>query len=154
VAMKLLLQIPHAIRKWKWRLLKPVTVGVRVLVEDNGSVLLVKHTYDDLWYLPGGGVNRGETLEGAIRREAAEEVGAQLGQLRLLGVYTNFAEYKSDHVLVFVCHDCTLTGVTDHEIARFGLFDLEALPEATSPATRRRIKEYLTGSTVPGVHMW
>ncbi len=143
-----------ALHQLKWRVLKSVTVGVRVLMEGNGRVLLVKHTYDDRWYMPGGGVNRGETPEGAIRREAAEEVGAELGQLRLMGVHTNFAEYKSDHVLVFVCHDFTLTGATDREIARFGLFDLEALPERTSPATRQRIEEYRTGSTTPNVGTW
>ena len=147
-------QILHAIRELQWRILKPVTVGVRVLMVSNGSVLLVKHTYDDLWYLPGGGVKRGETLEGAIRREAAEEVGAQLGQLRLLGVYTSFAEYKSDHVLVFVCHDFTLTGAMDHEIARFGFFDLQTLPEDISPATRRRVEEYRVGSATPNMGAW
>jgi 8-oxo-dGTP pyrophosphatase MutT (NUDIX family) len=123
-------------------------------MEKDGRVVLVKHTYDELWYLPGGGVEREETLEDAVRREAREEVGAELGQLRLLGAYTSFSEYKSDHVLVFVCHDFTLTGVTDGEIARFGLFDLEALPEDTSPATRRRIQEYKTGSPAPNLDMW
>jgi 8-oxo-dGTP pyrophosphatase MutT (NUDIX family) len=123
-------------------------------MEKDGRVVLVKHTYDELWYLPGGGVEREETLEDAVRREAREEVGAELGQLRLLGAYTSFSEYKSDHVLVFVCHDFSLTGETDREIARFGLFDLEALPEDTSPATRRRIQEYKTGSPAPNLDMW
>jgi 8-oxo-dGTP pyrophosphatase MutT (NUDIX family) len=152
--MKPIPRFLHALQRLKWRILRPLTVGVRVLMEQDGRVVLVKHTYDELWYLPGGGVERKETLEEAVRREAMEEVGAELGQLRLLGAYTSFSEYKSDHVLVFVCHDFTLTGVTDGEIARFGLFDLEILPEDTSPATRRRIQEYRTSSAVPNVGMW
>ena len=147
-------QFLHALQRLKWRILRPVTVGVRVLMEKDGRVLLVEHTYDELWYLPGGGVEREETLEEAIRREAMEEVGAELGQLSLLGAYTSFSEYKSDHVLVFVCHDFTLTGVTDREIAHFGFFDLEALSADTSPATRRRIEEYRTGRAAPNVGMW
>ena len=152
--MKPMPQILHTLQRLKWRILRPVTIGSRVLMEKDGRVVLVKHTYDELWYLPGGGVERKETLEEAVRREAMEEVGAELGQLRLLGAYTSFGEYKSDHVLVFVCHDFTLTGETDREIARFGFFDLESLPKDTSAATRRRIHEYRTGSPAPNLGMW
>jgi 8-oxo-dGTP pyrophosphatase MutT (NUDIX family) len=106
-------------------------------------VLLVQHTYQRPWYLPGGGVKRGETLEQAIRRELVEEVGAQLGKVGLVGVYSNFFEGKSDHVAVFVCTDASVAGETDQEIARYGWFDLEDLPEDVSPGTRRRIREYL-----------
>ena len=152
--MKPIPKILHALQRLKWRIFRPVTVGARVLMEKDGRVVVVEHTYDELWYLPGGGVRRKETLEEAVRREAMEEVGAELGQMRLLGAYTTFSEYKSDHVLLFVCHDFTLTGETDREIARFGLFDLEALPEGTSPATRRRIQEYTAGSPAPNLGMW
>ena len=152
--MKPIPRFLHALQLLKLRILRPVTVGVRVLMEQDGRVLLVEHTYEKLWYLPGGGVKRNETLEEAARREVMEEVGAKLGSLRLLGAYTSFGEYKSDHVLVFVCNDFTLTGATGREIDRFGLFDLEALPEDTSPATRRRIEEYRTGSAAPNVGMW
>ena len=95
-------------RLW-WSVAKPITVGVRVLLVQDGRLLLVRHTYQEAWYLVGGRVEGGETLEQAIRREAAEEVGAKLSHLELFGVYSNFFEGKSDHVVVFKSDD--LTGV-------------------------------------------
>jgi 8-oxo-dGTP pyrophosphatase MutT (NUDIX family) len=121
---------------------------VRVVLLREGQVLLVKHTYQDAWYVPGGGVKYGETLVEAARREASEEVGASLGALRLLGLYTNFYEGKSDHVAVFVCSDFTHSGQTDGEIERHGLYDMRALPEGTSPGTRRRLDELIAGGGV------
>jgi 8-oxo-dGTP pyrophosphatase MutT (NUDIX family) len=117
-------------------------------------VLLVRHTYQSQWYLPGGGVKRGETLEQAIGREAAEEVGATLGEVQLLGVYTNFYEYKSDHVIVFVCDDVVVQGTHSHEIERYGFFTFDALPPDTSPGSRRRIAEYRSHPALPVVGMW
>jgi len=109
-------------------------------------MLLVQHTYQDAWYLVGGRVRGGETLEQAIRREAAEEVGAELGAVSLFGVYSNFYEGKSDHVIVFECSDFALSGVTDREIERFACFSPDGLPAGTSPGTRRRVRQYLEGS--------
>ena len=152
--MKPIPRLRHVLERLKLRILKPVTLGVRVLMEKDGRVVLVWHTYEELWYFPGGGVDREEMLEEALRREVKEELGAELGPLRLLGAYTNFREYKSDHTLIFVCRDFTLTGETGREIDRFGFFDLEDLPQDISPATRRRIEEYRTGNVVPYVGMW
>jgi 8-oxo-dGTP pyrophosphatase MutT (NUDIX family) len=137
-----------------WRLTRPVTLGVRLLAVRDGTVLLVRHTYQSQWYLPGGGVKRGETLEQAIRREAAEEVGATLGAVRLLGVYTNFYEYKSDHVVVFVCDEVTVKGKDSHEIERLGFFAFDDLPLDISPGSRKRIAEYRNQATAPIIGMW
>jgi ADP-ribose pyrophosphatase YjhB (NUDIX family) len=142
----------RAARLW-WSITKPITVGVRVFLIQEEKLLLVRHTYQDAWYLVGGGVQGGETLEQAIRREAAEEVGADLGALRLFGIYSSFYEGKSDHVIVFVCTEFTLTGVTDREIERFAFFTLDDLPEGTSPGTRRRVQEY-TEDRIPCAGMW
>ena len=151
----------HRLARWlyqanrvRWWLTRPVTLGVRLIPVRAGQVLLVKHTYQREWYLPGGGVKRGETLEAAVRREADEEVGATLGALRLFGVYTNFYEYKSDHVVVFVCEDFTLTGATDREIERFAFFALDDLPPGTSPGSRRRLREYRDGAGGAVVGRW
>ncbi|MEM7463993.1 MAG: NUDIX domain-containing protein, partial [Pseudomonadota bacterium] len=41
---------------------KPLSVGVRALIEDDaGRILLIKHTYVPGWHFPGGGVEPGET---------------------------------------------------------------------------------------------
>jgi 8-oxo-dGTP pyrophosphatase MutT (NUDIX family) len=137
-----------------WRLTRPVTLGVRLLAVRDGTVLLVRHTYQSQWYIPGGGVTRGETLEQAIRREAAEEVGAALGEVRLLGVYTNFYEHKSDHVVVFLCDAFTLKGRDNREIEQFALFPFDDLPADTSPGSRKRIAEYRDQASTPIVGMW
>jgi len=43
-----------------------MTLGVRgVAIDSAGRVLLVKHTYLHGWWLPGGGVERGQTCEDA-----------------------------------------------------------------------------------------
>lgn len=130
------------------RLWKPITVGVRVLLIENETVVLVEHTYRRGWFLPGGGVKRDETLEGAARREVREEIGAvDIGPLSLLGVYSNFGEHKSDHVAVFVCTEFTYTGEHDEEIARMAAFPLDALPRGITRGAANRIAEYQAGTS-------
>lgn len=127
-----------------WRIARPRTVGVRALITDGeGRVLLVRHTYQRGWYLPGGGVKRGESLVQALRRELDEEVGVEpSGELRVLGAYSGFASGKSDHVVVFVVDAFERHAVRHREIAESAFYAPDALPDATSPGTRRRIDEY------------
>src|SRR5512141_1147921 len=113
----------------RWAVTRPVTLGVRIMLVKNGQVLLVKPTYQEGWYFPGGGVKRHETLEQAARREAKEEVGAELGKLELLGVFALSTDFKSDHIALFKCDDFSYSGQHDFEIERISLFRLDCLPE-------------------------
>jgi 8-oxo-dGTP pyrophosphatase MutT (NUDIX family) len=132
-----------------WRLRRPLTAGVRGLVfDEKGHVLLVRHTYIPGWYLPGGGVERGETMLTSLKRELEEEVGVTLtGEARLQGLYANFREFKSDHVALYVVGH----GAYEHaprrspEIAESGFFPPQALPNGISPSTARRIAEVTEG---------
>lgn len=135
----------HSVQRLHWRFARPTTVGVRLLAVKEGAALLVKHTYLDGWYLPGGGVQAGESLREAVKREAAEEAGVGLQDLQLFGVYSSFFEGKSDHIVVFLSEEFTWRRVGSQEIESVDSFALNELPEGTSPGTHRRIAEYAAG---------
>ena len=153
--MNTLLTLAYKLSQMVWKVTRPITIGVRVVLARDGTFMLVKPSYQTFWTLPGGGVEPAETLEQTARREIMEEAGAEAGPLRLLGVYTNFLENKSDHIVVFAADRVQL--VEDHrpdaEIEQLGFFKLDDLPENTAPGARRRLEEYLSGSG-PYFSMW
>jgi len=152
-ATRIALRVAYVTLALSWRVFHPITIGVRVIFIRDGRVLLVQHTYRGGWFLPGGGIKKHESLAAAARREALEEVGAQVAALSLLGLYANFSESKSDHVAVFASTDFQLTGEHDDEIAQIEWFSLDALPVDASPGTRERIADYLAGGA-PFVGDW
>jgi len=136
-----------------WRLTRPVTLGVRGMVFDEQSrVLLVRHSYIAGWYLPGGGVARGETMREALIRELKEEAGVELlAPARFVSVFANFREHKSDHVGLFVigAGSYRLAPKPNMEISELGFFGLGELPVDISPATKLRILEIVENRESP-----
>ena len=142
-----------------WWVLRPRTLGVRAVVVDHDERLaLVRHTYGKDWYLPGGGVKKGESFATAVMRELREEVGiADAAIERVLGVYHSRRQAKDDHIVIFVVRvgeeaAKTVRAADAMEIAEAGWFALDGLPDGVSPATLRRIAEYRNGTI--GVGSW
>mgnify|MGYP003396784254 CR=1 FL=1 len=135
-------------------LFRPVRMGVRVMMIQDSKVTLVRQTYLPGWFMPGGGLKRGETLDQAARREAFEETGAELGKVWLMGAYTSFKDWKTDHNIVFTCDDFKITGKPDGEIAEMRFFPLNELPEELLPGHRRRLAEYQAGVSIQQYGEW
>lgn len=115
----------------------------------KNEVFLVWHTYLSGWYLPGGGLKRNETLEAAARREAFEETGAELGEVKLLGIFSSFNEWKTDHTVVFYCDDFAIKGIPDKEIARADWFKFSELPNYVYGAHFKLLESYMNGKVAP-----
>lgn len=134
----------------RWFLLtRGLTLGVRAVILDrDGRVLLIRHTYVAGWQFPGGGVEIGEDAEMAILREVREEANIAAVRGRLHGAFYNRRLSRRDHVLVFVVEQFEVLGpkLPDREIAEARFFSVEALPADTTPGTRRRLDEILTGA--------
>ncbi|MEJ2411040.1 MAG: NUDIX domain-containing protein [Novosphingobium sp.] len=131
-----------------WRPFRPRTLGVRAVVLDGRDrVVLVRHTYGDFWYLPGGGVKKGESFEAALRRELAEEIALEdVTVERLVGIYHSRREHKDDHIAIFAVRAEGETQRADrNEVQEVGWFSLLDLPADISPATQRRLDEYRMG---------
>jgi ADP-ribose pyrophosphatase YjhB (NUDIX family) len=137
----------EAARRARQRFILPVSMGVRAIVLDpQGRVLLVRHTYMKGWYLPGGGVESGESVLEAVTRELAEEAHVALRAPPLFhGIFLQQSFSRSNHVACFVVRDFHQTSPRppDWEIAETGFFSTDALPDDTTRATRARLAEYL-----------
>ena len=134
-----------------WFLLRrPMTLGARAVVYDEAAktVFLIEHTYVPGWQLPGGGVEPGETTLEALTRELAEEGNIELTAPPLLkSIHQNRHATRRDHVALYLATQFRQTApkLPDREIKGAGFFPVDALPDNTTPGTRRRIAETIGG---------
>jgi ADP-ribose pyrophosphatase YjhB (NUDIX family) len=123
-----------------------------VVPDDRGHILLVHRTDNDLWALPGGGMDLGERIADAVVREVKEETVIDVEVTGVVGLYTN-----PNHVMAYddgevrqqcsVCFTARMVGgrlstSSETRQVRFVAPDqLDAL--AIHPSMRLRIDHYL-----------
>ena len=85
-------------------------IRISGIVFKGGKVVLVKHenSYNGVYYLlPGGGLERDETIEGCAEREVKEETGLDV-KVKTLAYYEDVVS-EDDHTLHLIFR-CKFTG--------------------------------------------
>lgn len=125
--------------------LRHVVTGVVLLDAAGKNILLVKRaphlTCPNLWALPGGYLDQGETVSQGARREAREETGHEVKILYLLQVIDNPIRRKEDRQNVeftFVARAIRPVALPDREISTVRWFDLQHIPTETEFAFDHR----------------
>lgn len=148
---KSILRTARAIRELVYyRIFKIQTSGVRIVLLKEDSVLLIKHSCDNFWVFPGGGVKKNESPRKAASRETKEEVNYQIidtASLIKVGNYSNNNSYKKDMVYLYVCLEnnfkelkTTKNLMGKIEIEKQEWFPVTSLPRV-SEATKKRLNE-------------
>ncbi len=60
-----------------------------VVANERGEILLQKRTDNELWGLPGGAMDLGESVSQAVVREVREETGLEVQPTGLVGIYSD-----------------------------------------------------------------
>ena len=84
--------------------------------DEEGHILLLRRSDgDNLWGLPGGGMELGERAAETVVREVREEIGLEVEPVALIGVYSSpeyiFAYPNGDQVQpVIIFFECRVAG--------------------------------------------
>jgi 8-oxo-dGTP pyrophosphatase MutT (NUDIX family) len=138
-------RLAHALRRVWWRLARPNVTGCRVLaLDEEGRVLLVRHSYGKgTWMPPGGGLRRGEDPLRAGARELREETGCVLAggwQVEQVAVLVNGA---TNRVHVIAGAAVGIAVPDGREIVEAAFFATDALPQPMSETMRRDLPGWL-----------
>lgn len=135
-----------------------VPAASAVVTDENGRILLTRRRDNDLWTIPGGGMEPGETIAETALREVKEETGVDVEVVGLVGIYSNprhVIEYDDGEVRqqFSVCFACRPTGGEEtssdetSEVRYVGRSELDSLD--VHPSIRLRIRHYLEERTEP-----
>ena len=117
-----------------------IQTAVGALIVRDGKILLTKRSSllieRNKWCLPGGHVEKWETIENAVKRELLEETGLRAKNIKLLFMHEEFVKRLGLHAHVFVFLVDVFGKVkTNWEVSKYGWFsrkEIERLPLAFS----------------------
>lgn len=118
-------------------------VDVRGAVFQNDRILLVKEKLDhDLWTLPGGWVDPGDTPSAAVEREIREETGYLARATKLAALYDRDTQghpayFHSIYKLFFICELYGGSPVESIETGESAFFDENNIPELSIARTTK-----------------
>jgi ADP-ribose pyrophosphatase YjhB (NUDIX family) len=129
-----------------------------IVNDEDGRLLMVHRTDNDLWSIPGGAMDVGESITDAVVREVKEETGLDVEVIGMVGIYTN-----PNHVMAYddgevrqqfsVCFTTRWLGGqlrTSTETSEVRFVDRTELASLNvHPSIRLRIQHYSEGRSAP-----
>ena len=111
-------------------------IGVGVIIIRDDHVLLLKRRNvhgADTWSTPGGHLEFGETPEACAIREAYEETGVTIGEVRFRAITNDIFETEGKHYITIWMEGQYVAGEARvnaaYEMSEVGWFSWDALPQ-------------------------
>ncbi|SRR6266487_1617537 len=131
-----------------------VPAACTIVTDADGKILLHRRRDNELWTIPGGAMEIGESIGECAIRETREETGLEVEPEYVIGIYSN-----PRHLHAFpdgmvrqqftVCIACRLIGgelATSDESYEVGFFSTEEIKHLNMhPSIRVRIDHHLEG---------
>lgn len=130
-----------------------------IIINDNNQILLEQRSDNQLWGLPGGGVEISESVTQALYREVIEETGLNVQIIKLIGIYSDPENYSimsyPDGGLVqyvsitFKCKPISKNLKISKESIDLKYFDKDNLPNNLMVGHKSRINDSIKGIKLP-----
>lgn len=133
-----------------------VPAASAIVVDDGGRILLHRRRDNEMWALPGGKMELGESAAGCAVREVKEETGFDVEVTGIVGIYSDpkhvfsydDGEVRQEFSICFatkiVAGDLTVSDES-YEVEFFEPSDVDAQPMVDS--IRLRVADYLSRDT-------
>ena len=122
------------------------------ITNDKGELLLQKRSKDNIWGLPGGALEIGESIEEAAKREVKEETGFDIEVEYLVGVYSKYLfEYPNGDKSQSICYlfkGKSTDGdfrIDNEETFDLKFFDKDSLPPLFTEQHMDAINDFFEG---------
>lgn len=99
-----------------------IEIILRTIITNKKKILLCHNPKDPppFYYLLGGHMEKGETLEKCLNRELQEEIGIKAKKVKLLGIFENFfKDWEGSHQEINFLYEATVAmdpkSITSHE---------------------------------------
>jgi len=123
-------------------------VAVNAAVIHEGKILLTKREDFEVWCLPSGGVEEGESLAEAAIRETKEETGVDVELTRLVSVYSRLGGMPDVHAVLY---EARPSGgelrLQPGETIELKYFAFDELPDEIAFAHKKRIADAFSGKS-------